>query len=332
MSARVGRLLGGRLAATTAALSALILIPGSPAVASRGYEAVSLGFGGEARAVNSHGQIVGEGWLSSDAKGFHGFLWSNRKLTDLGVLEAGEWEYGRATDVNDRGQVVGFSVVRGDPEQSGQHAFLWRNGVLTDIDPAGLDSMATAINNRGQVVGTRYTADGAYAFLWQAGVMTNLGTGYAWDINDRGQVVGQNQVGGTGATMWYQGRVYDLGAPPGLDDWRPIAVNEWGWIAGNGGVTTGRAYLWKSGTFLDLGTLGGPSAFVVDINDRGQVLGLSETATGGLHPFLWEGGRMIDLTARGIPDYVTVNALGDHGQILGTVGDPSNQSAGYYRW
>jgi hypothetical protein len=40
---------------------------------------------------------------------------------------------------------------------------------------------------------------------------------------------------------------------------------------------------------------------------------------------------MIDLTTRGIPDYVTVNALGNHGQILGTVGEPSSQHAGYYR-
>jgi probable HAF family extracellular repeat protein len=218
----------------------------NPAAASGRYEAVSLGFGGEARAVNSHGQIVGEGWLSADAKGSHGFLWSRGKLTDLGVLEAGDGEYGRATDVNDRGEVVGFSVFRVDPEQSAQHAFLWRNGVLTDIDQVSLDSMAAAINNRGQVVGTRYTADGAYAFLWQAGVMTNLGTGYAWDINDRGQVVGQNNLGATGATMWYRGRAYDLGAPAGLDDWRPTAINERGWIAGNGGVMAGRAYLWRS--------------------------------------------------------------------------------------
>lgn len=331
MFVKIGRGPGGRSAATTAVVLALLVVPCSPAAASGGYRAVDLGFGGEARAVNSHGQVVGEGELSSDAQGAHGFLWSDGKVTDLGVLERGEWEYGRATDVNDRSQVVGFSVFRGDPEQSAAHAFLWQHGVLTDIDPTSLDSMANAINNRGQVAGTRYTADGAHAFLWQAGIMTNLGTGYAWDINDRGQVIGENRMGGAGATMWYHGREYDLGAPPGFDDWRPIAINERGWIAGNAGLMTGRAYLWRSGTFLDLGTLGGPSAFVVDLNDRGQVLGLSETASGGMHSFLWQAGKMTDLTTLGIPDHVTVNALGDHGQILGTVGDPFDQRAGYYR-
>ncbi|GAA3351553.1 hypothetical protein GCM10020358_81650 [Amorphoplanes nipponensis] len=265
--------------------------------------------------------------MGAGATGTHGFLWSAGRVTDLGVLEHGEREYGRATDVNDRSQVVGFSVFRAGPEQSYAHAFLWQHGVLTDIDPASLDSMATAVNDRGQVVGTRYTAEGAHAFLWQDGTMTDLGTGYAGDVNDRGQIIGRNAMGGTGATMWFRGRVYDLGAPPGLDDWRPIAINERGWIAGNGGSITERAYLWRAGAFRDLGTLGGPTASVVDINDRGQVLGLSETAAGGLHPFLWQGGAMIDLTTRGIPEDVTVNALGNRGEILGTVGE----HAGYYR-
>jgi probable HAF family extracellular repeat protein len=319
------------LAATTVVVMSLLATSSSTVAASRGYQAVDLGFDGQAWAINGRGQVVGEGLLTSDPLGSHGFLWSVGALTDLGVLEPGEWEYSRATDVNDRGQVVGFSVYRGDPEQSAAHAFLWQNGVLTDIDPSSLDSAAAAVNNRGQVVGTRYTAGGAHAFVWQAGVMTDLGTGYAVDINDRGQVIGQNEVGGTGATMWYHGRTYDLGAPPGVDDWRPIAINKRGWIAGNARLTTGRAYVWRSGVFLDLGTLGGSDAFVVDINDRGQVLGLSETASGGMHPFLWQGGTMIDLTTRGIPDYVTVNALGNHGEILGTVGEPFDQRAGYYR-
>ncbi|MEV4708847.1 hypothetical protein [Actinoplanes sp. NPDC049316] len=317
------------LAATTAVVLAVLVIPGGTAVASGRYRAVDLGFDGEARAVNSRGDVVGEGWLSSADQGSHGFLWSRGRVTDLGVLERGEWEYGRATGVNDRGQVVGFSVYRGDPEQSAAHAFLWQRGVLTDIDAASLDSMATAVNNRGQVVGTRYLADGAHAFVWQAGTMKNLAAGFGTDINDRGQVVGRDRV--TGATMWQRGRAYDLGAPAGQDDWAPVAINERGWIAGNAGVTTGRAYLWRAGSFLDLGTLGGPTAFAVDLNDRGQVLGLSETASGDLHPFLWQGGRMIDLTTRGIPADVTVNALGERGQILGTVNTGSGQHAGFYR-
>lgn len=328
MFIKINRILAGWLGATSAFVLALFVLPAGPAAGAGGYQAVDLGFGGEARAINQHGQVVGEGSVSPGGGGTHGFLWSGGKVTDLGVLESGPWEYGRATDVNDRSQVVGFSVFRGDPEQSYAHAFLWQHGVLTDIDPASLDSIANAVNNRGQVVGTRYTSDGAQAFLWRAGTMTTLGAGNAWDINDGGKVIGRSPVGG--ATMWFHGQAYDLGAPAGLDDWRPVAVNERGWIAGNGGSIVERAYLWRSGGFLDLGTLGGSSAYVVDINDRGEVLGFSETASGGVHPFLWQGGKMIDLTTLGIPGHVVLNALGDHGQIVGTVGGQFDQNAGYY--
>jgi len=38
----------------------------------------------------------------------------------------------------------------------------------------------------------------------------------------------------------------------------------------------------------DLGTLGGNFSGPVAINDRGQVVGYSTTASGELHAFLWE--------------------------------------------
>jgi probable HAF family extracellular repeat protein len=325
-----------RLAAAITGLVTVVALTAIPASAarSRQYHAVDFGFGGEAQAINDRGAVVGEGILAPGALGFHPFLWENGRLIDLGVLEQGEWEYGRATDVNNRGQVVGFSVVNQNPEQSGQHAILWQHGVLTDLDPLGIDSLATAINNRGQIVGTRYTADGPHAVVWHNGVMTDLGSGYAADINDRGQVIGLNQAGGSGATMWYRGEIHDLGAPPGLEDWRPVAINDGGWIVGSASVDFDeRAYLWRSGSFVDLGTLGGSSAFPVDVNNRGQVLGVSGTAepSGAGHGFLWQNGTMIDLFGRGIPEYPTINAVSNRGQIVGTVDVPDDVHAGIYR-
>ena len=45
----------------------------------------------------------------------------------------------------------------------------------------------------------------------------------------------------------------------------------------------------------DLGTLGGQWSDAYAINNFGQVVGLSQTASGSSHPFLYDTGKMIDL-------------------------------------
>src|SRR5690242_14893014 len=52
-------------------------------------------------------------------------------------------------------------------------------------------------------------------------------------------------------------------------------------------------------TILDLGTLGGSNSYVSAINDRGQVVGYSETSSGETHAFLWKKGAMTDLGTLG---------------------------------
>ena len=43
---------------------------------------------------------------------------------------------------------------------------------------------------------------------------------------------------------------------------------------------------------VDLGTLGGSRSSAYGINNRGQVVGVAETADGDLHAFLWNSGTM----------------------------------------
>ena len=117
------------------------------------------------------------------------FLWEDGVMKDLGAFETGG--SGQAFAINDRGQVVGSSVVAGN-----DHAFIWDRGVMTDL--TGLNSQALSINNRGQVVGVSTTSSGVgQAFLYENGKITVLGTlggdfSSASSVNERGEVVGSS--------------------------------------------------------------------------------------------------------------------------------------------
>jgi probable HAF family extracellular repeat protein len=167
--------------------------------------------------------------------------------------------------------------------------------------PFGTDtsSSATAINERGQVVGISGICDRAFgrfsaihAVMWEDGVPRNLGDlgGVAWNtpaaINQHGDAAGfSNTAGGSAgglhshAVLWpREGGVVDLKTVD--DDVISLAfgINDLGQVVGQSiGAGGSRAFLWQDGAIVDLNTLTATdSPFLIyanDINDRGEIAG-----------------------------------------------------------
>ncbi len=157
------------------------------------------GHNGQAMAVNAAGQIAGQSFLI-DNKTLRACVWMNGTPHDLASLAGTATAKSAATDLNDSGQVVGWS----DTAAGVPHATLFQidagGAVLsrTDLGVLGsTNSYAHGVNNAGMVVGV---SDGR-AFVWQAGTMTDLNAAIAstsgWmisnaaAINDAGVIVGE---------------------------------------------------------------------------------------------------------------------------------------------
>ena len=241
-----------------------------------------------------------------------------------------------AEDLNDGGQVVGSSVTAlpGGPS----HAFLWTSsGGMQDLGTlGGTHSLAFAINELSQVVGSSTLAgDGVeHAFLWTpTGGMRDLGTlggplSRATGINDVGVVVGWSDTPGDVARhafMWTPtGGMQDLGTLGGASS-RAAGINNAGQVVGGAQTSSGheRAFLWTvSGGMQDLGHLGGFFSRATAINDAGQVVGFSSgpgTMSAFSHAFLWTPATgMQDLGAFPGGSVSEARDLSDAGQVVGT--------------
>ena len=212
-----------------------------------------------------------------------GFVWERGEMRALDTFGG---THGFATGANSRGQVVGWAEVRAPDRTCNQidqflgfRAAIWdtrRDDRVRKLRPLRGDtaSSATAINNRGQVVGI-------------SGICANAVGGFS----------------ARHAVLWEHGEPIDIGNFGG-EAWNtPMAINNKGVVVGfaNAAGTVGndfneRAFVWsKRGGFEPLDTLPGDiRSQALGINDRGQVVGQS-TGAAGLRAFIWEDGAMADL-------------------------------------
>ena len=259
----------------------------------------------------------------------HAVQWRGGSLTDLGTLPGTGDLSSTPTWVSTNGLIAGISengeidpTLPGFPEL---RAVLWKHGRITDLGTleGGYESLAAAVNSRGQVVGL---ADNAVpddysivglptqtrAFRWNNGAMQDVGTlpggtdAIALMINEGGQIVGQSYTG-------------DSVPPPpsGVCFDFPLTLH---------------GFFWDNGKMVDLGTLGGSCTAAYALNNRGQVVGesaLSEDQT--THPYIWERNKMTDLgTLGGAHGYASW--LNDSGTVVGVAAPPGDRALMAFVW
>ncbi len=271
---------------------------------------------------------------------------------DLGTL-GGKNSWTNYGGINDRGEAVGLAETS-VPDPDGEdmcgfgtkltcRPFLWRHGHMTALPTlGGNNGQASAINNRGQIVGISETtvADPGCPpkrtispVLWERGEARPLPTlvgdedGFVQGINDRGQAVGSS---GTctnismHAVLWENGTAIplkDLGQAGNA----AYAINDHGQIVGyvsSADGTTIVASIWQNGGVTTIPILPGDSAaFATGINNRGQVVGSTFNSIGWSHGFLSQDGVLTDLNSL-IPGdsnlfIIAASNINERGQISG---------------
>ena len=221
----------------------------------------TLGPGKDAAAifVNDQGQVSGVSFTNTSANSPTGsptedpFFWENGKMVDIGTLGGTS---GAPWYMNGRGRVVGNSNLAGD---QASHAFLWdkKNGIK-DLGtlPGQTLSVATWINDEGEIVGATDFSYGGSSILWK------------------------------------NGKMIDLGKLPGDCTSEALAINSSGQIIGNSSPdcqSDGVAVLWNDGGApINLNILVAPASninvtFPVNINDRGEIVAHAVLPNGDTH-------------------------------------------------
>jgi len=215
---------------------------------------------------------------------------------------------GFAAGVNEQGQIVGGvtwlnSVI--------QYSFVYQKGATTDLPALGSTGepgAATAINNRGEIVGfSGFQPE--RCFLYSHGLIQDLGNFGGTEsaptaINDAGEIVGYSTTVSNvemRAFLYSEGRMIDLGGLPGV---HPSPF-------------TNSAY----GDQIQL------TSHATAINNWGEIVGSALAANGATHAFLYSRGAMTDLNdlvrlthTNGPPGFLTLisaNGINDWGQIVG---------------
>ncbi len=184
----------------------------------------------------------------------------------------------------------------------------------------------------------RATAATAAATVFYTTTYLDQIGGHAYDVNNKGQVVGVRfaRPKGSRPFLWQNGSARDLGTLGGTHG-AAYAINDAGQVIGESstaGDAEIHAFLWEKGVMHDLGTLSQPADFEhgttgFGISADGKAVGSSFTPTLAMRAFLLDGGTLARLPGMGslVARAYGIDGLG---RIVGHLGDTTAPRA--FRW
>jgi hypothetical protein len=244
---------------------------------------LSLPYGGDATALNDHGDVVG--WSTgpcchSPEQGF--YLDHDGTSVTVG---------NRALALNNHSFVVGTSGYfdEGPPVPSVAWA-AWPGGSIFDLAACCTDSAAVAVNDAGVVV---INGDGR-VFTWHDGVTQPVsGLDYGSAINAGSAIAGTS---GGHAAVWRRGRVHDLGVLPGASDSAATAIDVFGNVFGTSPNPTATSFFWSRRTgMLPLPDPPGFSCQATGMNAGRQIVGTCYSPDAPYSPMyavLWDASAV----------------------------------------
>jgi probable HAF family extracellular repeat protein len=343
----------------------------SDAVAQTSYKVTDLGTEGNdilgcAMSLNNEGwtEVMAQNLPPGQQDSLVGTLLNGRLFLDIDGFKLDLGTLGGTNTTSNWGEINDFGLIVGESETAaldpngedicgfGTHhtclPFLWEFPKMRALPTlGGNNGQASAINNRGQIVG--FAEDGTVdsscpanktnnrtqlPVLWENGKAKALPTGNdpggnALWINDKGQIVGfTGPCGATNhAVVWDNDNVNTL--PDNGTGAEAFGNNDRGQIVGFVGSADGSTFLagvWQNGADGPVTNIGAPAgdaaAFASGINDRGQVVGSSLDAKfNWSHAFIWQDNVLTDLdtlfpaSANLFP--VMGNKINERGQISG---------------
>jgi len=290
---------------------------------------------GTSRIMNNFGVVAGMAdsdqlcpQVSGLSPGFvsPAFMWRQGVLTNIGLLPGGCASL--PVGINERGTIVGVSDNDIIDPQTGTteiRADMRKNSQIRDLGTfGGHNGLSADVNNHDIVVGGAENEE-PDPFDFGGAVILGLPSPTAWQ-----------------AFAWSAGTLYNLGTLGGPDSFA-FFINDLNEINGlsftnaisnpTTGLPTVEPFIWKNGHMRTLGTLGGTMAYVANITNHSEIVGLSDLAGDTVaHAYDWKPRQgMKDLGVLG-GTYSNAAWVNEAGEIVGASTTANNEAVHAVRW